>query len=289
MSKKRQCAEWYASTVEKTAETYKNVVLGFIGKFASGIIGLALLLTGSPLWFSLLSKNIIISYLLILFGILLIVIVSISLVYNRGHKKSLELISLLHNINHYVRDIYCDCLANRSNLPVIKEITGKLCVKIKEYFSKLKRTDEIGVAIRLVNKDNEDKIVYETVASANLNPQRSKTSEGICDNEGIPLYFYSKNYSGVVIYNDIEEASRQSIYKLTKNDKTYKEEIQSFIVAPLNCFDGSDKSMIGLLYITSQKKHYFDIRDVEHIKAIADLISILISQILFSTKKQDNI
>jgi GAF domain-containing protein len=100
-----------------------------------------------------------------------------------------------------------------------------------------------------------------------------------------------KKFSGIFIYNDIEAASKIFFFKLTKNEQIYKDEIQSFIVAPLNCFDGADKTMIGLLYITSRKKNYFDSRDVEHIKALSDLVAIIISQIVFvySLKIKENI
>jgi len=47
--------------------------------------------------------------------------------------------------------------------------------------------------------------------------------------------------------------------------------------------------MIGLLYITSRKISFFDIRDIDHIKALSDLIAIVISQIVYSLKKIEDV
>jgi GAF domain-containing protein len=292
--KKRQCVEWYSSTPREneSIETYKNAILGFIEKYSISILIGALCLTGAPWWFPKNLKQInvsLFSYIILFIGIILIIFISISLVYNRSQKKSNILTSLFHDIIHKIRDNYFESMiilndSKRKITICLDNIVEILCIKIKEYFIKLKRTDEIGVAIRLANKNNENKVVYETIGRANLNPERSKTSEAIPENMGIPGHFKTKYFSGIFIYNDIFEASEKLYFKLTENEKLHKEEIQSIIVAPLNCFDGAGKSMIGLLYITSRKKNLFESRDVEHIKALGDLIAIIISQIVYLMK-----
>jgi len=300
IGKKRQCVEWYDSVhnEKEFTETYKNAILGFINKFGIPAFLGAFFLTNAPWWFPKNSEKqisvAVFSCFLLFIGVVLLVFITIALVYNRNQKKSNILISLFHGIIHKIRDDYCESLMILNNSEIkntiyIVNTVESLCEKIREYFTKLKRTDEIGVAIRLANKNNENKIVYETIGRANLNPERKKTSVGILGNEGIPAYFKNKCYSGILIYNDIENASKELLFKLTENEQKYKDEIQSFIVAPLNCFDGADKSMIGLLYITSRKKNYFDSRDIEHIKALGDLIAIIISQIVYSLKIKENI
>jgi len=296
--KKRQCAEWYSSghNEKEVTDTYKNAILGFIEKNGRTLLFGAFFLTGTPWWFRWFHQKpekqisvAIFSFFLLFIGVILLVLIAITLVYNRSQKKSNILMSLFHGIIHKIRDDYCESLRIMNNSEIentiyINNIAESLCEKIRQYFTKLKRTDEIGVAIRVAHRNNENNIVYETIGRANLNPERQKTSVGIPSNEGIPAYFSRQSFSGVLIYNDIEAAVKESLFKLTENEKKYKEEIRSFIVAPLNCFGGTDKSMIGLLYVTSQEESYFDSRDIEHIKALGDLIAIIISQVIYIMK-----
>lgn len=240
--KKRQCVEWYTSTRQgdEFYETYKNAILGFVSKFGPWIFFGALFMTGAPWWLPQNPKNQITmtlcGYILFFLGIILIILISISFVYIRYQKKGNILISLFHDIIHKTREIYCESLIllnnpQKENTISVNEIVNLLCSDIRNYFTKLKRSDEIGVAIRLASKNGENEVVYETTGCANLDQERRSTSEGIPENTGIPAYFKKNNFSGILIYNDIETAIAQNLFKPTKNEEMYKGEIQSFIVA----------------------------------------------------------
>jgi GAF domain-containing protein len=291
---RRQCVEWYTGVdpKDKPRTIYKNAILKSIGVLSPSIFVGAIFLTGAPWWLPANSENQIstslIEYIPILIGIVLIVTVSISLVYDRGLKKSNILASLLHDMVHKARDFYCRTLvilddSKKKAIISIDDITESLCEKTKEYFKELKRTDKLGVAIRLANKNDKGEIVYKTIARAGLNQNRRTTSEDIPENRGIPACFKSRAFSGALICRNVKEAAEERLFTLTKNEKMYEKEVQSFIVVPLNYTNHEHNSMIGLLYITSPKANYFfDSRDVDHARALGDLIAIVVSQIVYS-------
>ena len=83
-----------------------------------------------------------------------------------------------------------------------------------------------------------------------------------------------------MIYLDINEAIELGLFKKTKSEEKYPNEIKTMIVCPLNAWDGSRKSMIGILYITSRKGNVFSEKHVDSARFIADTLANSIS---FST------
>ena len=124
-------------------------------------------------------------------------------------------------------------------------------------------------------------ILYITrVRTSGLNKNRETTSEPIIANQGIPRYLIEKGCQEILIYVDINEAIELGLFKKTKSEEKYPNEIKTMIVCPLNAWDGSRKSMIGILYITSRKDNVFSEKHVDSARFIADTLANSIS---FST------
>ncbi|AGF77427.1 hypothetical protein UWK_00853 [Desulfocapsa sulfexigens DSM 10523] len=200
--------------------------------------------------------------------------------------RSLDIKFYLHSLSHFLRDYQTKICKRRHShqkrnekheIKFLRKFTGKICDHLKDYYIRLLKDDSIEVAIRLAKeKDIEgvNKITYYTIArSSGFNKNRYKTSEAICSDEGIPSFFLKKKEQGILIFNDLERASKQEFYKKTKNDDQYPDEVKTMMVAPLNGYDGQGISMIGLLHITSRKKNTFNITHVDSLKFTADLIA----------------
>lgn len=202
--------------------------------------------------------------------------------YTLNTKKNLYRIS--HTLRDYQSQIYriqkdlnqkeYDLLNIKSQLT---EMVRKICEGIQNFYSDILNDDSLAVAIRLATLQDNGKnsqIVYKTFArSTNLNLNRNQYSEGVPINHGIPRFFQDRNNEGVLIINDLIEASKFGLYKLTRSDHYFPDEIVSIAVTPMKSWDGNEESVIGLLYLTSRKRAAFSYKDVDLILFIANTIS----------------
>jgi hypothetical protein len=200
-------------------------------------------------------------------------------------QRSLDIKHMLHEFAHFLRD-YQTKVYNAKNLKRthdhesenFKNYIEQICEKTKNHFERISGNHSIGAAIRIaVDKspiDGKHEIFYKTVGrSSGLSVKRQDTSEDIASNVGIPRFFSDKKSMGVLIYNDIEKAAEINVYILTENDKIYKNEIKTMMVAPLNAWDGKKQSMIGILYVTSRESGIFKLKHTDTLRFIADMIA----------------
>lgn len=197
--------------------------------------------------------------------------------------RSLNIKYCLHQLAHDIRDRQTELhekLASgkkygRGNLRKELEILLRgVCENISYQFRSITGDDNVAAAIRVAVYNAEKKeICYKTFArSKGLNSQRSKNSEPISIKEGIARFLREdKKAQGVLIYNDLKNAEEVGTYKMTENDKKYKEEVCTMLVAPLNAWAGKKEDMIGILYITSRKNNTFSAVHVDQIAFAADL------------------
>src|ERR1035438_7234315 len=106
----------------------------------------------------------------------------------------------------------------------------------------------IGVAIRLAIPAPNGEVVFRTFGRSGLNAGRTRTSQDIAGNSGIPAFLGKRQHSGVLVIDDIQHAIHLGIYQRTKSDEVYPNDYVSCVIAPIN---GPDRAgivrMIGLL------------------------------------------
>jgi hypothetical protein len=255
-------------------------------------------LTAPPWWAKLfhplLSDYVVINSTIYYTGIFLYccILQILVLIYLRKRTlRSLNIKYYLHQLAHQIRDKEAEFYKQTnqgedySKLKIeeqLKNYLHQLVELLKKYFKLLLNQKHIEVAIRLASIEQENKVVYKTYArSSGLNPRRQKYSEPISKDEGIASVFRNqKGGQGVLIYNDIKQASKENMYKWTKNDDKFPNEINTIMVVPMNAWDKNSMDMIGLLYVTSNKKNIFGEKDVDALSFAADMIASTISNIL---------
>lgn len=218
---------------------------------------------------------------------------ALSLIYLRKRTiRSLNMKYLLHTMTHNTRDkqtaLHAKLAPGRaySKGKLTKELElmlAELCQNLSEYFRTLTGDETITAAIRLAVPHNKTgDLAYKTFArSARLNPNRKSTSEVIPGNEGIPRFLRNeKNGQGVLFYNDLHAAAEMGAYKLTVNDRKYKDDITSMMVAPLNAWAGSKQDMIGILYIGSRRSDVFNVSHVDSMAFLADHAATTIASVI---------
>ena len=207
--------------------------------------------------------------------------------------RSLNIKNSLHRLAHGIRDNQTALYKKMSlNSPLddtlVEELESALpqiCNGVSKYFQLLSRDQHIGVAIRLaveMVENDPTSTVFKTVArSDTMNPNRQHTSESIKQSEGIPRLFLEDGPAqGVLIYYDLEEAANKKTFVTLKNQKRYPEEIKCLMAAPLNAWDGTQHSLIGLIFISSGVKNIFQAKDVDALLFISDITASAIADII---------
>jgi hypothetical protein len=237
-------------------------------------------------------------------GLILIFVISSYYSSRNFEKIIIELQEDLHNISHFLRDAIFRAKCIGLNLRMETDQVGKvffndfnnqLANRVKNYFSKLIDDSTIECAIRIAEKtgnSNGTIVHYVTVGrSDGFNPSRTETSEPIPANKGIPRFFAEKGSRGALIYHNLKEADEVGAYFMTKNDDIYKSDVKTIMVSPIKGLEEGkippQKSVLGLLYITSQRDP-FSQRYVEPIRCFADLLGIAFPQIVEIVSNNNN-
>jgi hypothetical protein len=187
-----------------------------------------------------------------------------------------------HQLTHYVRDEVINIISSASDVNAYfgkyKSFNNDVAEKIAVLFRKLVLDDSINCGIRLAQEIDE-KDFYVTVGrSKNLDPRRDKISSPISGDEGIPDLLRRQDNKGVCIIRDIDQAVKDGLWKPSESDKF--SDLKTLMVAPINGFVDGQKSMLGLLYITSKGNVFRNIH-TESCKAVADFLGIIYPIITF--------
>ena len=269
----------YKEDLVKKIFCWKN-----IQKHIEPILITLFFLTGTPLVFDYFKKMP--SWLYVI--IIIFCIVFILYLLSKGiasNNEKIRLSQIHHKCTHKLRDIYVksmNSLRTKSSSPtIVEETCNAICQEIEYIFNEIKKTKNVGVAIRLA-KQEHDGIYYVTRGRSGLNSEREKNSEKIPLTTGLPAFLNNRDQTGCLIYNNIFKAADENAFQLTKNEtNTHKSEITSLMALPLNCgFSKTKKEMIGILYITSPQESYFSVHDVDFARNLADFSAIIITQIL---------
>ncbi len=248
--------------------------------------------TGEPWWWRHnASITLEIIPLIVVVSIILVIVV-VGLIMHSRHKeiRNLALSFASHNLTHNARDSICNLMEKTHdkkeytladeiiNLDVI---SNDLCTNIQHYLQDLVGDRTIGCAIRIgiENVDSNNEIEYHTIGrSSNLDVGRKKTTEPLKRSEGIPHFLESRG-QGILFYDDIELAIKNKAYIETKNDQSYKKEVKSMIVAPINGWNGNSQDLIGLLHITSKTEKIINASYVDVMKYHGDFLAITYASI----------
>jgi len=264
-------ADWYSFFISKR------------GLVASTGISI-LLLTSKPWWYpNFFPTSIPLSWIII---VLLVSFIPVLYYLRTRTMRSLEIKTILHDLSHNIRDNHSKwfelfhshktSITEEKYIAHIKTFLGI----IQKYFIEITGDKTIGVALRIaVESKNDENVMYKTIARIGLNSKRDETSEPIPANEGLPNYLIKKhNKCKVVIYYNLEEAIINNVFKKTKSEEVYPNEITTMMVAPLNAWDGKKRNrMIGILYITSKKDKTFEEKHVDSMRFIADVVAETLS------------
>jgi len=299
--RKKQCVEHYTDGRISSSIGLVGTLIRIRGILFT--IALTIVTMGVPFWWPDSNNNVFnkiysikLGHAILLYSVIIGVLAIAGLIYLRKRTiRSLDIKYKLHELAHYLRDKQAGTyekykrIINHVDIKTENlgfcEFANSICELIKSYFCVLTKDSTVAVSIRLaikVQSEGINKYVYKTIGrSSGLNKERSKTSEDIAANEGIPRFLYEeKNSVGVLLYNDINEAAKIGAFKLTKNEILYPHEIKTMMVAPINGWDGNEKNLIGILFVSSRKDGIFSQKYVDSILFIADLIAQTISFIV---------
>jgi len=286
-----QCVLNFTDGREAWKETISYIILSKKG--IAGSVALSILTMGSwPFWWpdSLKNKSVSLESILIAISVFFVAFILIGLVYLRKRTiRSLDIKFMLHQFMHDIRDYHSRLFRHLKNIHETKnydftqEYNGHLLLlanHIRDLFRRLINDSSIEVAIRLAYpiKEQDGNVEYVTrVRTAGLNKNREDTSVPIPANKGIPRYLIERKCHEILIYQDIEESIRLGLFHKTENEEKYPNEIKTMIVCPLNAFDGSRCSMIGILYITARNENIFKEEHVDYARFVADAAANSIS------------
>lgn len=99
----------------------------------------------------------------------------------------------------------------------------------------------------------------------------------ILSDEGIALALRQKGIKGVFLIPEIDVAINCGYWKETPNDKL--PDVKTLMVAPVNGWDGENKVMLGILYVTS-RNNPFVARHTLPLKAFADILGLAYPSLL---------
>jgi len=292
----RECVEQFI----EGRNAWRTGVLGFFlqlrGMIPTAIV--TIFTMGTPFWWPTIFPQafsiptwVIFFYMAFMFGG--------SLAYIRWRSnRSLAIKASLHTFAHEIRDeqnnvysiVLTDCQEKSSGNSIdldkyLRSYCKRQSNNIRDYFRSQINDNTIEAGIRLAIESTDPhttKIVFSTFGrSSGLNSKREETTEDIPSNEGIPR-FMSDQWAcqGILIYNDLEKAEKLGAFKMTKNDRSYSNEIRTMMVAPLNGWDsGGEKraKIIGLLYITSKSEGVFVEKHVDAVRFVADTLAFSVA------------
>lgn len=192
-----------------------------------------------------------------------------------------------HKITHNVRNSFLNLIysdddsknehdTNKIFAERYDNFNAKIANLLASYYSNYINDNTICCAIRLAEVDG-GKRVYTTVCrSDKMNEMRKSNSVPLPYDEGIADYFRKKKEHGVCIIKDIKAAAEAGIWREDKNDNLG--DIKTLMIAPINARidtdDDESKSMIGLLYVTSQFDK-FRLKHMNSMKGLADYLGTL--------------
>lgn len=266
---------------------------------------LALLTMGAPWWWtawiSPLPKEVKLATVYAVPALGLLVGTAVILVLHSLRRSSMRRVEVgrhLHELAHYLRESQIRVFSGRAcgkpnhfakGSDGLHAFAEGVCERVKDLFHVLTADHTVDVAIRLASTSDggdstNSRVVYATVGrSSGLSSDRRFTTQALPANTGVARFLAEEHGSrGVLYYSDIPGAARVHAYDMTPNDSTYSDEIKTMMVAPLTAWDGQQRAMIGILYVTSRGKTTFREEYVDYVRFAADTVALALSDVVES-------
>ncbi len=189
----------------------------------------------------------------------------------------------LHSLCHSIRDDVASIL-NAAIRADTREQVGEYREKLRRfhsdivewialYFQVLVGDQSVNCAIRLAIERDRERLYVTVGRSKGMDTYRRESSQPIPSDKGIARALRDKNHRGVCIIRSITQAVSDGIWERTQTDDLH--DVRTLMVAPINGYDiGGEKSMVGILYVTSARDPFHQIH-IEPIKAVADLLGLV--------------
>lgn len=244
-----------------------------------------LLLGGAPWWLSidtapLLYKVFTFSAPLAVWIIVAVVLVWIAFLMGSNYlqKRSIRSLKMKHELHRFTHALRDEYMRAQKGTIELRDTSDRLCRQLQEYFRLQTKRNDISVAIRIARKKGNT-TVYETMGRAGLNPQREATSEALSEDMGVArLMRHSPNHA--LYFPDVKTAAEagDDVYYVTDNDRNYSNDVRSLMVGPINGWDGEDDSMLGMLFVGSQKACAFGKIYTDCLMFVGDALANLYSE-----------
>jgi hypothetical protein len=220
------------------------------------------------------------------------IILALAFLFFGGHfwalrKRTLRFLVLqkkLHQLAHQLRNEHSQLL---------KRLAGKdkaspedALRSLSEILEKARRYLEIGTGeksvelalrIALPHQEEQGNIIYQTLVRTEGLKGKSWLDQALVANKGIPRYLIEERGTcNVLVYRDIKKAIKEQVFCedfCEETEPVFTGKVSSMAVAPLKAWDGKKKSMIGMLYISSNRKKSFREEHVDSIRFLADILS----------------
>lgn len=199
--------------------------------------------------------------------------------FRRRTLRFLNMQEKLHQLSHQLRNEHSQLLQKLSSkakaspedtlcflAEVLELIQGYVQIITNE------KSIELAVRVALPHQEEQGNIIYQTLVRTPGLQESACFGGAVPANQGIPRYLIEERETcNVLVYKDIRKALQEQVFQ--EQGQVGTESISSLAVAPLRAWDGKKKSMIGMVYITSENKKTFCEEHVDGLRFLADILS----------------
>jgi len=180
----------------------------------------------------------------------------------------------LHSICHYVRDRLLNLMEQdgaATYTALFSSFNNDIAMRIASFFRALTNDPGVCCAIRLAEIIDGQECYVTHGRSDGFEAKRAEQTEPLPAHKGLASALMQKGWLGVFVIPSIPVATQGATWWPTRNDEL--PDVVKLMVAPINAVAGSEKGMLGILYITSKGKDFSPSHTVP-VMAIADLLGL---------------
>ena len=212
----------------------------------------------------------------IVIAVIAMAVVSIGLVVRRHMIREIKAAEALHALCHQTRDDAAKLMGepNTPDYPSrLERFDGHTVERVAAFFRAFVGDESIACALRLAEEIGGKDCYVTKARSQGMDPSRAENSQPVPADKGLAWLLMQKQFQGVHIIDSIPGLIQSGAWIETKNDRLT--DVRTLMVAPVNGWEGNEKAMLGILYVTSRRKAVFLPRHTLPLKAVADLLGLV--------------
>lgn len=253
-------------------DTLKKIGCGGLLVWSAEVLVEKLLTDGKFPWaFDWLASHVNMESLPFLLFIIFLVTVWVAVHSLRQGFRNVRLLDRLQSFNYQVENETLNTDVNLSELATV------CCEGVASCFSIFRPHDGIGCAIRLARPGNSDhEVGYATVARVGaLNATRYQHSRPLSMGSKLVLMLHKEELSNhiVMLCPDVEKARDFGQLDNDANSEHFGSDDRCMMISRLVARDGSSNSIMGILYVTSNKKNKLGITDINLYLLLHDIVN----------------